>query len=130
MTELRKIENPFGYSFWGKLRKKCYKLRQNALIRYGHWLEYDDGLLRLERLNRKRNYFPIPAEDFKEGEVFLHRPGRLKEAMEKNDIRYFMCYFTGWWQTKKHFEEGGLKLIYNDEHFMIFELPDETNQKN
>ena len=129
MTELRKIENPFVSAFWGKFRKKCYGLRWNALTRYRNWLEYDDEIFRLERLNRKRNYFPIPAEDFGEGEVLLHHPERLKDAMEKNDIRYFMSYYTGWWQTKKHFEKGGLKLIYNDVHFMIFELPHETNQK-
>lgn len=123
MTELRKIENPFASGFFGDVRRRFYELRTNPLTRYGHWLEYDNRPYRLERLNRNRTFFPLPGEGLENWRTLLKTPELLMDAAQKNEVRYFLCYFTGWWQTKRHFEGAGLDLIYNDERFMIFEVP-------
>jgi len=122
-SELKKWKSPFRSRILGRGRHLLYSHLSPRLKDESTQLNPEDSELLIEERSKKgtfESYRAVPQAEM----VALDKNDlkRLRQFMKKNNVQFFILYYTNWWQKKSDLASAGFKILQSNKHFMLCTL--------
>ncbi len=123
------VSSPFESGIVGSARRYIYLRLVPEIMKNISLIRDKDPGLWIARIGRRGRFKYLPQNNYP-GIFRLnrHKYSRIHKFMLVNNIKYYIYNFSEWKRTKEMWERNGFKLIYNNQHFMLYEITENKNQ--